>query len=273
MTDSNKIGTTIYSKEISVMMAGIAILLMIPHHLFAWQLALKDSTPWQSIFGEIGNLATIIFSKYGKVCVNIFAITSGYVLIANPKAYTSLRARLIRLSRFLIGYWLVISLFLIIGAVNNDLLPTFPQLLANMFGMLIMQPWVNVVYAWYVKYYIEFILLVPVLLWIYKGHSFIRDFIITASITLIINILIPIYITPMATNEITRNLLFDLHPLSSTCFGIVIAKYRLFDNAHKMFCQRLNTCILLLMSMLAYICGCILLIINPLGGGAVEFFH
>jgi peptidoglycan/LPS O-acetylase OafA/YrhL len=256
------------------MMAGIAILLMIPHHLFAWQLALKDSTPWQSILGEIGDFATIIFSKYGKVCVNIFAITSGYVLIANPKAYTSLKSRLIRLSRFLVGYWLAILLFIIIGALNNDLLPTLPQLLANMFGLLVYptQPWVNVIYAWYVTYYIEFILLVPILLWMYNGHSFIKDLIITLSITLTVNVLVPLYIAPSANNEIIRSCLINLHPLSSSCFGIVVAKYELFDKVHRMFGQRHNICILLLMSILSYACGCILLTINPLGGARWNSF-
>lgn len=78
-----------FSKEMSVMMAGFAILLMMIHHLFKSSVWLDDGVVWHTSFGYIGEVTIKILSITGEICVQIFALTSGYALMMNPKAYAT----------------------------------------------------------------------------------------------------------------------------------------------------------------------------------------
>jgi peptidoglycan/LPS O-acetylase OafA/YrhL len=245
----------LYTKEISGMMAGVAIVLMMTQHLFPWPEWLSEGVSWHSPLGDFGKKLTLLISYFGGVSVNLFAITSGYVLIANPKAYATVKSRLRRLFHFLIGYWMVEALFLLIGALNGDTMPTLKQLACNMVGLSTgpLHPWVNVPFAWYVAYYIEFIILVPVLLWLYKGRTISKDITVT---------IIMVLISCMARGTLhiphLHYLVCDavsaLWALMSSCFGILIAKYSLFEKAHDKIGKKIPVWRLLIYSFIIFVC-------------------
>jgi peptidoglycan/LPS O-acetylase OafA/YrhL len=221
---------SVYSKETSKMMAGIAIVTMITGHLFRFNGWLCDDVAWHSFFGGIGDEIVWIFSR--ELAVVFFSFTSGYVLYANPKAYSSLKSRFMRLVHFLISYWVTLALFLIIGLFNNDTMPTLSQLALNMFGLHTGPlQWVNVPFAWYVTYYIEFVLLVPVLIWAYKSRGKIKDTIVTICIAWVTLFVIPV-ITEKFHLGVMEAILGSLHPLITSCLGVVFAKYCILDKAH-----------------------------------------
>jgi peptidoglycan/LPS O-acetylase OafA/YrhL len=112
-----------------------------------------------------------------------------------------------------------------------------------------------------VTYYIEFILLVPVLLWAYKGRNVVRD----AVVTIGIGILVTLIVLPFPVG-IIRNLLSCLYPLRSACVGIFIAKYALFDKIHTRIGRKSPFWFVLLSFCFICICINILSIINPSGG-------
>lgn len=124
-----------YSKEMSTMMAGFAILLMICTHLFTHPDWLNKENDWVSIFGYIGKITTEAIGLFGGICVQIFALTSGYALMMNPKAYGSWQKRFSRLFKFLFAYWIVYVLFLIIGYLNGDTMPGIKEFALNLVGL------------------------------------------------------------------------------------------------------------------------------------------
>lgn len=260
-------GATIYSKEISVMMAGIAIVLMMILHYFIFQSWLDEGVSWHSIFGWIGDKTTSTIAQYGGVCVNFFGLTSGYVLIANAKAYATQKVRSKRLLRFLVGYWVTCALFLLIGALNNDTMPNIQQLLYNLVGMNTgpLNEWINVPFAWYVVYYIEFIMLIPILLWLYKGKNITKDLAVTACIIILLTPFIRLRLAEITIEPFVA-IIIHLWVLQSTCIGIVIAKYSLFDKAHKLIGAKLPLWSLILLVGAVFIFYRKLTNFNPMGG-------
>ena len=115
----------------STMMASFAILLMMSHHL-CFSNWLNDGVEWYTSFGYIGEASAEILGVTEDICVKVFALTSGYALMMNPKAYSSWQKRFSRLFKFLLTYWTVNVLFLIIGYLNGDTMPGIKNLILNM---------------------------------------------------------------------------------------------------------------------------------------------
>lgn len=253
-----------YSREMSTMMAGFAILLMMCHHLFGFPYWLNSEVNWGTSLGYIGKAAAEILGVSGGICVQVFALTSGYALIMNPKAYSNWRKRFKRLFKFLLAYWIVNILFLIVGFLNGDILPGFKELVMNMVG-LHTQPeasWVNVPFAWYVCYYIEFILLTPILIWGFSSNK--KRFDCAMALFLFVMV------------YVCRNLPFEaacsLFPLLSTVLGIIIAKYGIFNKLHRLITGRLHSVLLVIAIALILIVRYEIPKLNPLGGNNWHFF-
>ena len=155
------------------MLGGIAIFLMIWHHLFNFHDWLADGVAFNTHFGIVGSAIVRIPAGSGHICVQIFAIISGYALFINPTSYGSWRARITRLFKFLSVYWMIFALFLLVAFLNDDNLPSTEQFVHNLFGLHTgpSRPGVNVPFAWYVAFYIMFIVLTPVLCYLFIPNS------------------------------------------------------------------------------------------------------
>lgn len=156
---------TYFDKEMSVMLGGVAILLMMFHHLFAFPDRIPDpvAIDWG---GSIGRISASYLASFGKICVYIFAFISGYALWIKQDSFRTYRQCGRRLLKFLCIYWSVVVLFLLTGFLNNDTLPSPTNLLLNLFGLRLgpASGWINVTHAWYVSYYIIFILACPLII-------------------------------------------------------------------------------------------------------------
>lgn len=253
-----------YSREMSTMMAGFAILLMMCHHLFGFPYWLNSEVNWKTSLGYIGKASAEILGVTGGICVQVFALTSGYALIMNPKAYSTWRKRFKRLFKFLLAYWIVNILFLIVGFLNGDILPGFKELSMNMVG-LNTQPeasWVNVPFAWYVCYYIEFILISHILIWGFRSNKKIFE------CAMVLSCIVVVYICKRLPFTAANY----LYPLLSAVLGILIAKYGIFNKLHRLITGRLHSVLLVIAIALILIVRYEIPKLNPMGGNNWKFF-
>lgn len=253
-----------FSKEMSVMMAGFAIILMMCLHLYMFPQWLNDNVYWKSYLGYVGKASTEVIGSFGGICVQVFALTSGYALMMNTKAYSTWRKRFNRLLKFLLAYWVVNVLFLVIGCLNGDTLPGLKELALNMVGLKTgpLMNWINVPFAWYVCYYIEFVLLTPILIWGFSSNKKVLDCAMALSCIMIV------YICRRIPFEAAAN----LFPLLSTVLGIIIAKYGLLNKLHQLVTGRLHSVLLVVAIALIMIVRYEIPKLNPLGGNNWQFF-
>lgn len=253
-----------FTKEMSVMMAGLAILFMMCLHLFMYPQWLNDGICWKSSLGYVGEASAKVVGSFGGICVQVFALMSGYALVMNPKSYGTWRKRISRLMKFLLAYWIVNVLFLMVGYLNGDNMPGIRELAFNMVGLKTspLMEWVNVPFAWYVCYYIEFVLLTPILIWGFSSNK--KRFDCAMALFLFVMV------------YVCRNLPFEaacsLFPLLSTVLGIIIAKYGIFNKLHRLVTGHLHSALVATAIALIIIVRYEIPKLNPLGGNNWQFF-
>ncbi len=106
------------SKHDSKMLKGIAIIGLLMLHLFCR----KDHLPYQP-FLYIGNTPIVYYlGLFGDICVPIFCFISGYASWLSCSSGKGGRWK--GLLKFMIGYWVVLVLFSLLGLLlQNDTIP------------------------------------------------------------------------------------------------------------------------------------------------------
>ena len=168
-----------------------------------------------------------LLGNFGGMCVPIFAFNTGYVLWKKKEYYT-LRNNIRRILKFLISYWIVYILYIFYGLCTGDAFNSVQNIFFNLFGLkcAVLNGTINVPFAWYVWFYILFILFTPIILYFVKGKNRIVDSFFLA-IWCLINILV--------INEIFSE--YYIIDLFSTLFsvgwysmiGFFVSKYSLFN--------------------------------------------
>lgn len=199
-----------YGKYEAMIMSAVAILLMVWHHMFGFRDYLADGNGWNPLFSIHGIEAERMLAAFGKICVGIFAFNSGYVMWKRRDQYKSVRQLARRGVSFLVSYWLVFALFMLYGAATSSPLPEGRDLALNLFGLSTgpHMPYVNVTFAWYVAYYLVFLVCSPLLIALFSGNR-ITDLLLVAA-TLAV---------PLPS---------FMSPLPMGCLGIVFSKYGIF---------------------------------------------
>lgn len=171
-----------YGREEAKMMAGIALVMMLVHHFFGFpDYRLEENYFYEPL--QMGGVSLErIFAGAGKLCVAIFAFTSGYAIWRNRFKYNSIKSVTQRGLRFLVNYWVIAGIFLLYALLIGDELPSGKMFFRNLFGGATAPgyPYVNVVFAWYVCFYIILLAISPVLLRIFSGTSKRRDVLLLA---------------------------------------------------------------------------------------------
>ncbi|WP_207618129.1 acyltransferase family protein [Actinobacillus pleuropneumoniae] len=103
-------GMVLITKEQSNFIKGIAICLMLFHHLFTYPerfpsqieiIWLSDSFHYEKYLGEVG-----------KYCIPLFLFISGYGFASNNKKDINPKYYFNKIFLFFIAYWLVFSIFI-----------------------------------------------------------------------------------------------------------------------------------------------------------------
>lgn len=162
-----------------------------------------------------------IVAPLGQMCVSIFAFNSGYVLHKIPEQYVSWFRTFPRLAKFLLSYWVVCLTFLLYGAAVGLKLPDIQVLFSNLFGCGVSphHDYINVSTAWYVRYYIFFLLAAPILVKLLNGKKWYLDLGVYALLVTVIPYTLPIQV------------LDTVWPIVPSLGGGFAHKYRLFEKA------------------------------------------
>jgi hypothetical protein len=143
---------------------GLAIVLMVYHHLFAFpdRISSVEYTPLMMV----GNLTLDqLIGEFGKLCVAIFLFLSGFGLYKSFKAKSAFTFRqgVKRVINFFLIYWLIFFIFIPIGLTFFDDTLRFTwntkQFFYNLFALIHTYngEW------WFVSVYIELVLLFPII--------------------------------------------------------------------------------------------------------------
>ena len=137
---------SVFSKDLSGMIKGVAILMMLVHHCFAF----PDF--WLDDF-RIGPILTVISNNF-KICVAVFAFITGYGFYAGRSS--TYRAVIQKVFLFLGQYWLQLFLiFLPVACISYTF--SVEKILYNLVALED-----NIIlFAWYVFFYCYVLLTFP----------------------------------------------------------------------------------------------------------------
>ena len=155
-------GKSISKREASILQ-GIAVLLMVFHHLFDFPDRIH--IPFINVFSFIQ--LEVFLSSFGRICVAMFAFLSGYGLYkkysekVEDKKFPLLqcyKGMLGQLFNFLKRYWVVFVVFISYGLIANVYTFGWAEFFKNLFGI---SSTYNAEW-WYVIQYFDFLLMFPI---------------------------------------------------------------------------------------------------------------
>jgi len=220
-----------YGKQEAMRIKGIAIVFMFMLHFFAhpeWILPENQYatlTTWGMSF-------LLVVSKFGHICVALFAFTTGYALYTQRNRYGQLKYRIKKCLQFFLQYWLVVLMFILYGLFAREPMPTIGTFLLQCLGIEtgIQLKGINVCTAWYVLFYVVFLLVYPLLAKLSK-RSFWSDSLLYFICLYIVSIVISKQSIIIFSQAITR--FIERFGLWGTIgmIGHLFAKYEMFEKA------------------------------------------
>lgn len=137
------------NRDDSSALKGIAILLMIMHHVL-----IKDY--YISPDAILSNIVILRLMVLGKVCVGLFMFVTAYGYALKPKR--PIRYSLSHIWRLLARYWVLLLVFVALGTLAGNK-PQLKSILLNLFGFSSAYSCAN----WYVYFYIYAMLALPLI--------------------------------------------------------------------------------------------------------------
>ena len=232
-----------FTKTHTQIAKGIAITLMMIHHLFRFPDRIQDVS-YISIL-SIGNTSLeYLLGDFGNICIAMYLFLSGYGLYMSTqkKENFTLKDSAKKAIKFLTSYWVVFIIFVPIGLIWFSESARYhfniAGFLANFFTLssTYNSEW------WFVRLYIELLLLFPIIKRILKrGIKASLAIILSCYIIAIVMEVIPIILPGLSM--LKKNLLYlDIRNIlfwqMSFCSGFIIAKLNLFSRINKSICSR-----------------------------------
>ena len=220
-----------FTRDDTKSIKGIAILLMLCHHLFAFPFRINYE--YISLFKYFNKPISEIIGQYGKICVYIFLFLGGYGICKKyvKDDFKFIRTKLLSLYK---SYWkvffIVVPISLALGVSRISI--RIDYLLMNFLGMDITynEEW------WFLTPYILLIIISPLLIKLIKKINL--NVIYSILLVILINSFI-VYIYPELFNFnifkiynyslIHKNISDMIQCLPVFMFGIVFAKFDLLD--------------------------------------------
>ena len=159
-----------FTSKDTVMIKGIAIILMICNHLYP----IPDWIYPENMYFSIpfaGKTIAAYWGGYSKICVAIFAFLTGigfFYSIGKKSIKEAYITNLKKGIKFLLVYWLIIVLVYIPIMILSDLYVfDLADFLLNLFGYRTSYCWI----AWYVRFYVEVLATFPLIIGVFKLGS------------------------------------------------------------------------------------------------------
>ena len=223
---------------------------MLFHHLFGFPSWYVEGISYIGIPLR-ANTAEYVFGQFGHICVAIFAFLTGYGMFFSYQSGKIFRKTAKKLFGFLFSYWLIlfgVAIPLNLALGKSDI--TLSLILKNM----VAYDCSLVALAWYVRFYIEVLLALPLFYELRSKKPY---------ITLPLFLLIPAIINynlgkvPGLNGFIIKLVFFSMEYflwLPCVLIGLCFARYKIFDHIGKLFGKlkklELPACILLLLAVM-----------------------
>ncbi|MFL8711509.1 acyltransferase family protein [Clostridioides sp. GD02377] len=248
-----------FSTKDTKVVKGIAIMLMIYHHLFTFPDRMPNNVLPISLFTIAGNTISYWIGSFGKLCVALFIFLAGYGTYISARNTNQTENAFItnKLRKLYIIYWKVFIIFipicmlLNISPVSKDI----ETLIWNFLG-------INVSYNgewWFFTPYVFLIILFPITKKILGSKdSFWQDIIIILSLTTLIRYIIPTFGSYQWGSNLNNSLFWvkliqALDLLPSFLIGCICAKYNLFSKAKEKFrSNNINSLLALLIMFIIF---------------------
>lgn len=252
-----------FSKEHSQIAKGVAILLMLYHHLFI--IPDRISCGYQSLIDMIFPGAQITIATFSKLCVCIYVFLSGYGLYFSLKNETSIlksyKNVLFRAIKFMTTFIIIFFLFVPIGMFTGYFEFNAKYLLGSLFGLCIgtyNNTW------WFVNAYITLLFITPLFIYFVSNAKLYKKILVISTLP-VLYVFIRIIIHFIGSNIIIDHYFWHLEnlPLVLSLFtGIVCAKFNIYKvtitHLQKITNKKTGTIILILVSVLIMILSIIL---------------
>lgn len=222
----NSVSASYYDQKLSKMISGIAILLMLILHIWGnkgWRIDGNECLPLVEYHGF--SLMRLL-GVFAGICVNIFAFNNGYAIWVRSEDFSRPLMNLKRALRFLVSYWVIMAWFFLIPFFTTDSYPDGKQLLLNLFGINcgLVYPNINVVFAWYVSFYLLVLMVAPFFLYVIgRCTRFVTDLAVCIGLYMVI-LFIRNYL-PLPFVDLNYNLPY----FGSVLIGMLAAKYNLLQ--------------------------------------------
>lgn len=214
--------------------------MMFIHHLLGFQWWIDPANMYHC-FSNIEFEFYKILASSCKLCVGIFVFTTGYAFCLN-----GLNGRIKRILGVVSKYWLVYLLFILIGYFAHEPLPKLNVASLQLFGLHLATGFnwdfntsIHPIFAWYVSFYIVFVLSLPLLEKTSK-FGFFKDAILVFVIT---NFLADI-LSYQGIIDIPFDVLCVVKRYASWApigwLGFLFAKYDLFKKFDKYFLKNIR---------------------------------
>lgn len=226
----------IFNSYNSKVIKGLGILLMLIHHLFAFNNRISN-VEYISIINTNGTLTLEYYiAVFARICVPIYLFVGGYGLYykysnesKNKKEeYNSICKRIVQLLKV---YWVVFIIFIPMGIVLGKIKIDFIELIKNIFTLSYSYnaEW------WFLNTYILLLLLFPLIkriIAIANDRQIIMVLLISYVVSILSGKILSYDIIPVYT--VTRLFMQVIAQQTIFIMGCIFCKLRLFDKLHKM---------------------------------------
>lgn len=220
-----------FTRDYTEIIKGVAILLMLFHHLFGFPEWYTEGVSYIGISLR-SNTVEYVIGQFGHICVSIFAFITGYGMFFSYKSGNIIKKSFKKGISFLVCYWLIlfgaaIPVNLALG--KTDI--TFSLILKNMFTY----DHTLVSFAWYVRFYLAMLITLPV---------FYRMLTKYAAVTIPVFLILPAmanYLLGTVSSDnffIVKTVYFSMeYFLWITCalMGLCFARYGIFEKLGRLF--------------------------------------
>lgn len=233
-----------FGKKESQLIKGVAIIAMFYHHFFGFAQWLAPECDFSHTYVN-GRCVEYDIASFCKICVGIYAFVSGYASFVQDAKFRNIKSIIKRILSFLCNYWFVFTIFILFGIIFNEPFPPIERFLLQCIGVSTATGFnwdyfnaIHPVFAWYVSFYILFVVISPLLAKICKYNFFI-DLCLVTGILFGINF----YSCNMLPEE------FSIIKILITAFatwghigmiGFLFAKYNVFGFIHNMLAKYLS---------------------------------
>ncbi len=223
------------SKSDAVIIQSVAVMLMVWHHLFGFpdRINVPYILLFDSFFHSFFHIETIL-SYFGRICIVLFAFSSGYGLrkkvISKGRVngiFNNYKMILMQILKFFCRYWMVFFVFVPLGFIikvySFDGLEFFKAMFGN--GSFYNAEW------WYIGYYVRFLLLFPII-------SFLFDNVKKLS-TVLLHITIALYVGTVFVLQSYGYSLDFLSVFAAFLLGMYFVEAGIFERVYRLLSSKL----------------------------------